>query len=246
MRTYSFLTTSEFFSHKISLSKSLVLFVIMLALSIKTGAVNNMIYYKLDGTVLHLSGTNKSGYSSSHTGNTVPNWRDACKDVVTEVIFDDKIQPDRITLWFCLFSKLEKITNMSNLDTSETTYTASVFNGCSSLKSIDLSNFETKKMTSMMAIYGFADDYTKGVSAGTFVKVKAGASIAPFRAYLEVTGTAGARLEYSISFDDEATGIRSVKADDNGSWYSIDGRRLSGQPSAKGVYIKNGKKTIIK
>ena len=121
MRTYSFLTTSEFFSHKISLSKSLVLFVIMLALSIKTGAVNNMIYYKLDGTVLHLSGTNKSGYSSSHTGNTVPNWRDACKDVVTEVIFDDKIQPDRITLWFCLFSKLEKITNMSNLDTSETT-----------------------------------------------------------------------------------------------------------------------------
>ena len=105
-------------------------------------------------------------------------------------------------------------------------------------------------LPSSTSIYGYAAETKsiggKTITPGVFVKVKAGASIAPFRAYLEVTGTAGARLEYSISFDDEATGIRSVKADDNGSWYSIDGRRLSGQPSAKGVYIKNGKKTIIK
>lgn len=29
-------------------------------------------------------------------------------------------------------------------------------------------------------------------------------------------------------------------------WYSIDGRRLTGKPTQKGVYINNGKKTIIK
>jgi hypothetical protein len=31
-----------------------------------------------------------------------------------------------------------------------------------------------------------------------------------------------------------------------GSIYSLDGRKLNGQPTRKGVYIKNGKKTVIK
>ena len=51
--------------------------------------------------------------------------------------------------------------------------------------------------------------------------------------------------------DDEATGIISVH--DSGftvnasdAWYTLDGRRLDGQPTAKGLYIVNGKKTIIK
>jgi len=29
-------------------------------------------------------------------------------------------------------------------------------------------------------------------------------------------------------------------------WYTLDGRRINGQPTAKGVYIVNGKKVIIK
>ena len=29
-------------------------------------------------------------------------------------------------------------------------------------------------------------------------------------------------------------------------WYSIDGRKLNGEPTAKGIYIRNGKKVIIK
>jgi hypothetical protein len=29
-------------------------------------------------------------------------------------------------------------------------------------------------------------------------------------------------------------------------WYSLDGRRLSGKPTTKGVYINNGKKVAIK
>ena len=31
-----------------------------------------------------------------------------------------------------------------------------------------------------------------------------------------------------------------------GAWYTIDGRKLSGKPTAKGLYIHNGKKRIIK
>mgnify|MGYP006873157881 CR=1 FL=1 len=55
-----------------------------------------------------------------------------------------------------------------------------------------------------------------------------------------------------MNFDDgETTGIKSIddltiydlqfEAD---AWYTIDGRRLQGQPTQKGVYIVNGKKVI--
>lgn len=35
---------------------------------------------------------------------------------------------------------------------------------------------------------------------------------------------------------------------DNGAdtWYTIDGRKLSGKPTKKGIYIQNGKKHVIK
>ena len=51
--------------------------------------------------------------------------------------------------------------------------------------------------------------------------------------------------------DDEATGIISVHDSGftvNGSdaWYTLDGRRLDGQPTAKGLYIHGGKKVAIK
>ena len=29
-------------------------------------------------------------------------------------------------------------------------------------------------------------------------------------------------------------------------WYSLDGRKLNGKPSAKGVYVVNGNKVVIK
>jgi hypothetical protein len=50
---------------------------------------------------------------------------------------------------------------------------------------------------------------------------------------------------------EEATGIISVHGSGftvNGSdvWYTLDGRKLDGKPHAKGVYIQNGRKVIIK
>ena len=29
-------------------------------------------------------------------------------------------------------------------------------------------------------------------------------------------------------------------------WYTLDGRKLKGRPSAKGVYINNGNKVVMK
>ncbi|MBP5365740.1 MAG: Ig-like domain-containing protein [Bacteroidales bacterium] len=42
---------------------------------------------------------------------------------------------------------------------------------------------------------------------------------------------------------DTRTGEESADSDE---WYSIDGRKLNGKPDAKGLYIKNGKKVVIK
>ena len=47
---------------------------------------------------------------------------------------------------------------------------------------------------------------------------------------------------------DEATGIRSIDngRTTNGDWYTIDGVKLNGKPTEKGVYIVNGRKVVVK
>ena len=57
---------------------------------------------------------------------------------------------------------------------------------------------------------------------------------------------------FNLNFgDDEATGIISVHdsgftVNASAAWYTLDGRRLDGQPTAKGLYIHGGKKVVIK
>ena len=45
----------------------------------------------------------------------------------------------------------------------------------------------------------------------------------------------------------QTTGISTISPfSDSDTWYSLDGRRLSGKPTKKGLYIHNGKKVTIK
>ena len=77
--------------------------------------------------------------------------------------------------------------------------------------------------------------------------------IRPFQAY--TTHSAGTRrfitLE-SIGGNDDATGIEELRiknsefGDAEGVWYSLDGRRLDVKPTKKGVYVKDGRKIVIK
>ena len=71
-----------------------------------------------------------------------------------------------------------------------------------------------------------------------------------FRAYFQLKGDAASLAHaFRMDFDDDVTGIVTVLSDEpttvNGT-YTLDGRRIEGQPTQKGVYIVNGKKTIIK
>lgn len=76
-----------------------------------------------------------------------------------------------------------------------------------------------------------------------------GERIAPYRAYLthnEVSSGAS----YSLVFiEDDPSHISTIHAPlpmGDGNWYTLDGRRLSGKPTTKGVYIVNGRKVVVK
>ncbi len=109
------------------------------------------------------------------------------------------------------------------------------------------------------------------VEAGQFVRFTLGAFIKPMRCYLSYVGTsapAPARgltrsaaatddLPQSItvrlvSRNGETTAIGEIDTKtgkmtfDSEVWYTLDGVRLSGKPSTKGIYINNGKKVVIK
>ncbi len=80
-----------------------------------------------------------------------------------------------------------------------------------------------------------------------FVFVKNAIEIGANKAWLTVAAPTNARA-ISLVFDDDATGVRSI---DNGqliidNWYDLNGRKLNGMPTKKGVYILNGKKVVVK
>ena len=79
-------------------------------------------------------------------------------------------------------------------------------------------------------------------------------TIGAFRAYFHVSGAAGVR-QFVLNFDGdgEAQGIKEI--DDlpiydlrfeAGAWYTIDGVKLDGKPTKKGLYIHGDRKVVVK
>ena len=80
-----------------------------------------------------------------------------------------------------------------------------------------------------------------------FVFVKNAIEVGPNKAWLSVnTGEPSARI--TLVFDDETTKIANTNITNitNGNWYDLNGRKLNGMPTKKGVYIMNGKKVVVK
>ena len=79
-------------------------------------------------------------------------------------------------------------------------------------------------------------------------------TINPFRAYFQLNTTAATRGVVVNFGDGNTTGISdAMRLNDkeqmiNDNWYTLDGRKIANgqKPTAKGLYIKNGKKYIIK
>lgn len=84
------------------------------------------------------------------------------------------------------------------------------------------------------------------LSNNTLYNVGNGTRIKPQRAYFERLG-GGSIRGMVFEIEDDETAIESVNgAVNNDSWYDLNGRKLTSKPAQKGIYIINGKKTIIK
>ena len=82
-----------------------------------------------------------------------------------------------------------------------------------------------------------------------FYTVADGSTLAAGKAYLPLTTTSlpSPAPQLSIRFDDGTTGIASPQeGTKEASFYDLSGRKLDTQPKAKGLYIVNGQKVIIK
>ena len=90
------------------------------------------------------------------------------------------------------------------------------------------------------------DKYYLGMDNKLLYPTDEGFRVNAFRAYFEIADGASIKA-FNLNLGDE-TGLDLIPAlaQDDSAWYSLDGKRLSGKPCQKGIYIQNGKKVIIK
>lgn len=108
----------------------------------------------------------------------------------------------------------------------------------------------TTPVTGLIGVYckteGVADGYVYNNAQKKFIRIKGSDAVLPFEAYLLAAGYGD---ELSVTWEGETTdGIKVLTSPEaqQGEWYTLDGRRLNGVPSQKGLYILNGKKTLVK
>ena len=80
-------------------------------------------------------------------------------------------------------------------------------------------------------------------------------TVVPFDAYIDQTGASESAPELIFTFQEIDGSVTAIKAVEVGAygdnavktgWYNINGIKLEGAPTEKGVYINNGKKVVIK
>ena len=74
--------------------------------------------------------------------------------------------------------------------------------------------------------------------------------VRPFEAattHEPVNGVRPQNIRIAAQPNYDITGIKTIEIDETeGTWFSIDGRQIQGQPQRKGVYLQNGKKVVVK
>ena len=84
-----------------------------------------------------------------------------------------------------------------------------------------------------------------------FVQVEGEGTLAANQCWLQFNHelTPSAR-SINLVFDDETTAVEKLKnsriEELNGNWYDLNGRKLNGMPTKKGIYMNNGRKVVVK
>ena len=113
-------------------------------------ANTNTFTFYYDTNTYEGNGITQYALPTENKWNTEPAWKGAdWKSSVTKVVFAASFaayQPINMNYWFDGFSNLTTIEGMEYLKTSSAGYCTSMFGGCSSLTSLDLSHFDTTTM----------------------------------------------------------------------------------------------------
>ena len=98
------------------------------------------------------------------------------------------------------------------------------------------------------------EEFCLFLSGGNFYYSKGLTKMKAFRGFFwtqeilsKVENAAGAKIGFNI--DGETTGIDNSQlstVNSNDGWYTLDGIKLNGEPKKKGIYIKDGRKVVVK
>ena len=160
-----------------------------------------------------------------------------------------------VTSMSCMFaycSKLESL-DLSKFNTSKVTDMRGLFEGCTKLQtiyvdegwstaSIEVIEVENRDYSNYMF-----DDCTNLVGGqGTTWN----SSNPTDKTYAHIDGGSDDPGYFTARNTGITTSLHQVTSDKSQvtsyEWYTIDGRKLNGKPAAKGIYIQNGQKRIIK
>ena len=136
------------------------------------------------------------------------------------------------------------------------------FTGTYAQKRWDANNNSERHIFGFSTGQGYGSTDATITTAGVFIRLTTG-GINPFRAYLEYTGSLQARTRGEgglpetmtvrlVNANGEIQGIGEIRLStgevtfDSRAWYDLNGRRLEGKPSEKGIYINGGRKVVIK
>jgi hypothetical protein len=95
--------------------------------------------------------------------------------------------------------------------------------------------------------YNYAYGSSYGLYNGEFVLIDTDNGIAANRCLLNVGGTNSAPV---LTIGTETTSLSPVpspsREGSSQGWYTLDGRKLNGKPTQKGIYVNGGRKVVVK
>lgn len=137
-----------------------LLLMLMLLQSVMAQAQTRQMYARLDKetqtlTLYYGSNYKESDYGISFFGS--PLWETTAeRKKIKTVVFDESFKdarPKDCGGWFLWFEALTTIEHLDYLNTSEVDDMRSMFSSCTSLETLDLSSFNTEKVTNMVTMF---------------------------------------------------------------------------------------------
>ena len=145
--------------------------------------------------------------------------------------------------------------DLNSFNTAKVTNMGYMFQDCPSLTSLDLSNFNTENVTDMWWMFGNCYNLTTIFVSNLWDVSNVTNGDAMFAYCWNLKGGAGTEFDYNIGLSyahidggpsnpgyltyKTPTAIKNIDAETNATakWYTLDGKRLYGEPVTKGVYV---------